>query len=102
VSEDAFVAVPISVELEAILQADSALERARARRVKLAHLLAALGVPLWLATGQIRSLAAAAFAVGLAAVVWSLGDEWRCGVRRSRRIAALPGGTCAGPANEQS
>jgi hypothetical protein len=118
VADEPFLALPSSVEgtpLEAILVADSALERARARRVKLAHLLALLGVPLWLVAAwparwaaDLRALVLAGFAVALAGVVGSLVSEWRWGRLRSRRIAALGplprtrAEACAGRPDEQS
>jgi lysylphosphatidylglycerol synthetase-like protein (DUF2156 family) len=104
-------------KLEAALSADSARERARTRRGRLVHLLAALGLPLWLAAAwpgvlstDFRALATTAFAVCLAAVVLAMGSEWRWQRARSDRIAALgllPRRTgereaCAGGREEQS
>jgi hypothetical protein len=104
-------------KLEAALSADSARERARTRRARLVHLLAALGLPLWLAAARpgvfstdFRTLAVTAFAVCLAAVLLALGWEFRCQRARSGLIAALgplprrrgEREACAGGREEQS
>jgi hypothetical protein len=82
--------------LDAALSADSARERTRALRQTLVHLLAILGVPLWLAAVWPRGIGSRLAAIvvtcwglclaaALAATLW----EWRCQRARTQRIAAL-------------
>jgi di/tricarboxylate transporter len=82
--------------LEAVLSADAARERARALRSRLVHLLAALGLPLWLVGGWpgafsvgFRAFAVTAFGACLAAVLLAAAREWRWQRARAWHIADL-------------
>ena len=108
-----------SPQLNAVLMADAARERARAVRDLLIALLAVLGLPLWLLAAwpghfstSLRTLAAAGWAVAaLAVVVAVVRARWWTRVR-SRRVddfGPLPvlrsertdSGACAPAADEQ-
>jgi len=82
--------------LWAIMAADRARERARARRSGLVGALAALGLPVWIAEvwparipAEWRSFVAAAWAFAFAAVVLAAIGEGIAHLRRARRIATL-------------
>ena len=82
--------------LDGILAADGARERALRSRDALFALLAALGLPLWLLaawpgrfSGQLRVLAATAWALGALAVIAAMGRAWWWRRVRSERIAAM-------------
>ena len=108
-----------SPQLDAVLLADAARERARAARDLLIGLLALLGLPLWLLTAwpgrfssEARALAAAGWAVVALGVLASLARERWWTRRRSRHIQAMgplpalrrerPGAAaCASAADEQ-
>jgi hypothetical protein len=108
-----------SPQLDAVLMADAARERARAVRDLLIALLAVLGLPLWLVAAwpsqfstSLRTLAAAGWAVAALAVVAAVvRARWWTRVR-SRRVddfGPLPAlrsernysGACAPAADEQ-
>jgi hypothetical protein len=82
--------------LDRALRAVSAFERARALRVGLIHLLAALSVPVWLTAAwpgsfslDLRRAATGAFAVALGLVVAAAARERWWQRRRSLDIAQL-------------
>jgi hypothetical protein len=80
----------------AILAADGARERARARRNSLVSVLAALGLPVWIGAiwparvaHEWRSIFAAAWAVAFGAVLLAMVGERIAHLRRARQIATL-------------
>jgi hypothetical protein len=121
--ENDFVALPgprrgDRSQLEAVLSADTGRQRARDLRVRVAHLLVGLGVPLWLAvawpnavSAQARAVAGGLWGCAFLALLLALGWEWRSSRLRSWRIAQLgtlrpltrpPGDACAGGRPEES
>jgi hypothetical protein len=121
--DQGFITVPSSgrahqpsARLKAIFNADSARARARGRRHTLVALLGGLGLPLWVADvwpgwirPELRSVAAAAWALSFVAVLVALGAEAIAHLRRGREIAGLgplpvlrsPAAACAPPAEEE-
>lgn len=109
---------PRRSRLEAILTADSARERARARRHKLLGWLGVLGLPLWLravwpgrVSADVGVFAATIWALIFVAVLVALVGEGLAHRRRAREIATLGplpalrtaqgAAACATPADEQ-
>jgi hypothetical protein len=102
-ADDTFIALPGPGEngregsrVWAILAADGARERARARRQGLVGVLAVLGAPLWIVAmrpailpHEWRSFFAAAWAFAFAGVLLALIGEGIARVRRARQVATL-------------
>jgi hypothetical protein len=87
---------PDGAKLAAALRASQALDQARALRQRLVYVLAAAGLPLWLAlarggagAGSWRSFALASWAVAFLGFVGALVDERRCYKKRAFWVHAL-------------
>jgi hypothetical protein len=102
-ADDTFIALPGPDEnrgqgsrVWAILAADGARERARARRQGLVGVLAVLGMPSWIVAmwpaivpHEWRSFFAAAWAFAFGGVLLALIGEGIARVRRARQVATL-------------